>query len=212
MTNFSRVITLKTYFLSNLIIFLFLLFNLSNLSTYSRGFFCFLQPYWTGTKCFNAKGIYIRQVFTQNAYIEDFSSCAVNLYTEDVSTESTYIGSNYIRSICSNNVCTGAGICIGGACIWDAGIDVAGSTDTYAEKACIGYAWTSNICAKSAGMKGICDSAYKPNKSFVKNLKLLVESISKILVSFCLCLQVIFDRIFYCHFIYWICLIVYSLF
>ena len=41
---------LKTFFLNNLIIFVFLLINISNLSICFRSFASFLQPCLTGTK------------------------------------------------------------------------------------------------------------------------------------------------------------------
>lgn len=57
--------------------------------------------------------------------------------------------------------------------------------------------YVRGICAKNAfsaidgyikdiDPKSICDPAYKPSKSFIKGLKLLIKSISEIFTSFCL--------------------------
>ena len=113
------------------------------------------------------------------------------------------IGGANVRGICTRGVCT-KGTCTRGACI----------RNTCLRGACVGVVFvggvcTSNIyardtyagnalsavgaCIKGAGLESICGLAHKPSKSSIEGLRLLVESISEIFISFCLCLQMILN-------------------
>lgn len=142
----------------------------------------------------------------------------------------TYVRSTYIRSIFSGDACTRA-TSIGSACIGSffprsactkgiylGGANTRGACTRDAWNTCTGSASTKdayfaeNVCIKGASTGSIYDSAYKSNKSSIEGLILLVESISKIPISFCLRLKVILDKVLYCYSTYLIYLLVYSLF
>lgn len=118
-TNFLEVTILKTFFFSSLVISVFLLINLSNLSTRFGGFWSFLQPYSTGTKSSNAGEICIRRGCVKGAYIKDVSACTGNFCTNNAGTKNICIEGVYTRATCSGSACTGVGTCTKDACIGD---------------------------------------------------------------------------------------------
>lgn len=154
-TNSLEVMTLKTFFSSNPIVFIFLLVNLSNLSTCFKDFSDFSQLYLAGTKSSNTGEICIRQTYINDAYIENILAYAGDVCIKGAGTKSTCIRDVYIRGIYSNDVCTRADICFGSACIGastysgdacigSAGIDDASNMNTYAGRAYIGNGYTGS--------------------------------------------------------------------
>lgn len=146
------------------------------------------------------RGTYIGSFCVASAYIKDVLAYAGDAYTEDAGTKSICIKSVYTRNTCSNSVCTKADTYTGNACIRDAGTDIAGIASTYTRRACTDDAYTGSIYDKSADTEDICGSTYKSSKFFIKSSRLLVKSISKMPISFCLYLQVILDKVLYYRF------------
>lgn len=109
------------------------------------------------------------------------------LLTKDVSTEAASIEDTCIREIYIRRVYTK---------------DIFSSNVYFAK----------NAYVKSIGISNICGLAHKPRESFMKYLKLLAESTSKIFISFCLYLQVVLGKVLYCHSTHYIRSIVYLLF
>lgn len=120
--NSSKITILKISFSSNLVISIFLLVNISNLSTYFNGFASILQLYLTGvrgTKNANWDIILMQLGLSDNKNIKNIDK---NAYIKFVDTIRTYIRSSYInkytrtrdifiaRSICVKNTFVG-GIC-----------------------------------------------------------------------------------------------------
>lgn len=134
----SRFTTLKTSFSSSLVIFIFLLVNLSNLLTYSKGFLGFSQPCSTEAISFDIRKICIRQTCSKDAYIEDVLAFAGNVCTEDAGTKSTCIKDVYTKDTCTSN-----------GYIKDANIDVTGIAGTYAKRAYTRNAYNDNTCIKN---------------------------------------------------------------
>lgn len=146
---------LKTFFSSNPIVFVFLLVNLSNLSTCFKGFSDFSQLYLAGTKSSDTGEICIRQICINDTYIENVLAYASDVCIEGAGTKSTCIRDVYIRGIYSNDAYTRADICFGGACIGastysgdacirGAGIDDASNVNTYARRAYTGDGYTGS--------------------------------------------------------------------
>ena len=175
-------------FLSSLVISVFLLVNVSNLSTCSRGFSSFPQPCSTGTQSYNAGKIFTRQACVDGACIKDVSAYPGNVSTQDTGTESTYIKRACARGtcfdvackeadICSDSACTEAGTSIGGACIEGASTNSASIAGTCAGRACIEGIYTSSTSAKDACTRFASDkSAYIATVCAVKRSKMHLQS------------------------------------
>lgn len=147
---------LKTFFLNNPVIFIFLSIILSNLLTYFDGFICFPQLCLTDAKSFNIEEICIKQVYTKGVYIKDVLACTRNINIEDISTKNTSIKDENTSGICLDNIYTKASICLNDTYIkvgtnicdiyiGDANINIACISDTYAKKSCTCNVHTSII-------------------------------------------------------------------
>ena len=137
-----------------------------------------------------------------------FSGLLWPLLTDAKSTNNADIGDDCIRvadvrGICTRGVCIEGsytrGACIRDTCLRGAGVGVVCIGDAYSSNTCVKDTCAENAsfavgtCIDGAGCESICASAHKPSKSFIKGSRLLVELISKMLISSCLCLQVILN-------------------
>lgn len=128
----------------------------------SKTFLNYLCLSLFAAKSINAENVYIRRVYARD-------TCIWDIFISNSFVQCTYFKSFYIRSVYSRAT---ENTCVGDACTK------------------VAY-FARNAFIKSAAISVIYFWAYKLSKSFVKSLKLLLESISKMLISFYLHLQVI---------------------
>lgn len=96
-TNSLRIIILEMFFLNSLVIFVFLLVNISNLLTYFRGFSSFLQLYLSTTK--HVKSADWDIILT---WPKLFNSKNTRNIVRSTYIEVANIGSIYIKNIYAN--------------------------------------------------------------------------------------------------------------
>lgn len=120
--NFLEMTILKTLFLSSPVISVFLLVNVSNLSTCFKSFLSFLQLCLINTR--SAKDADIRNICNKGVIIG-------STYTRITCIESVCLKDIYIKGISFKNAC----------------IKSAGTKATYIKSTFVGVAYIKNICA-----------------------------------------------------------------
>lgn len=120
----------------------------------------------------------------------------------------TYFKSACTKSIYAKNLSCIRSIFFKNTCFENTYVLDINTKDINAKSTFIEDAWIKNACfmesayVNNVDINILCGSFYKPIKSFVEGSKLLVELLSKIPASFCLYLQIIFNKVLYCYFIY----------